>query len=227
MNKRNYNFLIVGFFGAVLLAIGDWLIGFINPQQIRNSIILVEGCNQIGYDRPVLSMLVAIIGSMLCTISMYKLSQVILAEKLRKIYKISVILGSVHWLFIHFAFCGFRLIYQYLWDALYFDIAVNCVDYATKAFTPLFYLSCGFIFIPFIIYFIAIILKKTIIPKWTACFFMLTFSIIFKIIARCIGQSNLANGFSTASNNMGIALWFLCTWIYIKKKTITTPCFHS
>ena len=218
--KSFKKYLVIGFLGAVLLAIGDWLIGYINPQQIRDSLILVEGCNQIGYDRPVLSMLVAIFGVMLCTIGMYNFSKVIQKEKLRKFYEICVICGSTHWLFIHFAFCGFRLIYQYLWDEFYFDLAVNCVDYAIRVFTPLFYTSFIFIFLPFIIYFIAVVQKKTIFPRWTAIFFMLSFSLLFKITAHCLGKSDLANGFSTASNNMGIALWFLFTWIYVNKKKL-------
>ena len=63
------NGVLIGCIGALLLAIGDWLIGYIDPTIIGDSMILVKGCRNVGYIRPVLSMLFAMVGAIMCIIT--------------------------------------------------------------------------------------------------------------------------------------------------------------
>lgn len=212
------NGAMLGSVGACLMAVGDWLIGYIDPASIGNSMILVKGCSEVGYIRPVLSMIAAVLGVILCTHGMLCMTETICGEsKLKKLYRHSVMWGAVQWLFIHFAFCGLRYIYQYFWDKGYEDMAFEAVNTASNAFMPVFLLSYIAIIIPYVVYFISLLRKKTIFPRWTAWFYMLTFTLLFKLISVLLGETPIANGFSTASNNMAIAIWLLCVWIYLKK----------
>ena len=143
--------------------------------------ILIRGCNEVGYVRPVLSMFVAIIGVIMCTYGILCMTDTILEEsKLKILYRNSVIWGSLQWLFIHFVFCGFRYIYQYLWNENYRELAYRVVNVASEAFMPVFLISYVIIIIPYVAFFIALLRKKTVFPRWTASFYMLTFTVIFK-----------------------------------------------
>ena len=215
---KTRNGAMIGSIGAGFLAVGDWLIDCINPISIGDSMILVKGCNEVGYIRPVLSMFVAILGVIMCTYGMLCMADTFLKKsKMKSLYRNSVMWGALQWLFIHFAFCGLRYIYQYLWNENYGDLAFKAVNAASEAFMPVFLVSYAIIIVPYVVFFIALLRKKTIFPRWTAGFYMLTFAVIFKMIAAVMGKTPLANGFSTASNNMAIAIWLFCVVIYLKR----------
>ena len=217
---KTRNGAMIGSIGAGFLAVGDWLIGCIDPASIGDSMILVKGCNGIGYIRPVLSMFVALLGVIMCTYGMSCMADTIIEKsKLKSLYRNSVIWGALQWLFIHFVFCGFRYIYQYLWHEGYGDLAFKAVNAASEAFMPVFLISYVIIIVPYVVFFIALLRKKTVFPRWTAGFYMLTFTVIFKALAAALGKTPLANGISTASNNMAIAIWLLCAVIYLKRCT--------
>lgn len=217
-DNKTRNGAMIGSIGAGFLAVGDWLIGCIDPTSIGDSMILVKGCNEVGYIRPVLSMVVAILGVIMCTYGMLCMADTIIEKsKMKSLYRNSVIWGALQWLFIHFVFCGFRYIYQYLWNEDYEDLAYKAVNVASEAFMPVFLISYVVITVPYVVFFIALLRKKTIFPRWTAGFYMLTFTVIFKMVAAVLGKTPLANGFSTASNNMAIAIWLFCVGIYLKR----------
>lgn len=212
------NGVLIGCIGALLLAIGDWLIGYIDPTIIGDSMILVKGCRNVGYIRPVLSMLFAMVGAIMCTYGMLCKSDTIQSEsKFKSLYKYSVIFGALQWIFIHFIFCGFRYQYQYLWNENYGELACDAINKVTEAFMPIILLSFMIIIIPFVVYFLALLRKKTLFPRWMTICYMFTFSVIFKIVAQILGDTSISNGFSTSSNNMAIAIWFLCVYVYLSK----------
>ena len=79
-DNKTRNGAMIGSIGAGFLAVGDWLIGCIDPTSIGDSMILVKGCNEVGYIRPVLSMVVAILGVIMCTYGMLCMADTIIEK---------------------------------------------------------------------------------------------------------------------------------------------------
>lgn len=216
--KKIKNGAIIGSVGACFISIGDWLIGYIDPTPLDRLSVLVEGCREIGYVRPVLSMLAAFAGVLLLTYGLMCLVETVSDDgKLKAVYKYSVIFGSLQWLFLHFIFCGFRYIYQFLWNKGLEETAYETVNTVCNAFMPVIAISTVCMMVPFIVYLILLLRNKTIFPRWTVSFYMLTFTIVFKVLAKLLGETAIAYGFSTASNNMAIAIWLFVTWVYLQK----------
>lgn len=211
--------LYAGGMGAMLIAVGDWIIGYISPKPLGTNAILLEGCKNISFERCVVSMAFCFIGAMLLIYGMLYMEKFILKKYIgfRKSYSITALFGALPWLFIHFVVCGFRYQYQYLYQAGYSELAYDMLHNTYEAFTPLIYLSMIIMVVPHILYFMLLITKKTVFPRYLTWLYLFTFVIIFNLIAIFFDGTSLAQGILTSANNMAIAIWFCVSGTYIAK----------
>jgi len=207
-----------------MISVGDWLIGCMNPERIEGDLILIKGCQDMELWRPVISMILGIVGTVLLVPVLVSFQEFIKEEyqKERRVYGKIMILGALPWMLIHFVFVVFRAMYKLIFDLQGAQSTYEITYGVLKYFYPLIYGTMMLIMIPHLFYTVLMVQKKTIFPYWTFSFYFVPVKVVFDVIGLAARDRAFGKGMMTASNNMAITVWMIGLIIYfVRQKSLT------
>lgn len=211
---------MLGLIGAVLLAIGDFLVGAVETSATDTGLLLNRASYMLSNRRLALSMLLAIFGTIFLVFGLYELAGGITDRGLAHFTRRTMIAGSVSWIFLHFLFCGSRMMYKVLFDAGLSD-AYELVNRAIAPFRLVIIVCVILIALPFVLYFIALLTGKTQFPKWYLLFYLILPVPMARLLALIFKQTQFGNGLRLAANHLAIAVWMLIAYLYLRSRRKT------
>lgn len=214
-------YLLIGLAGAILTLVADMLIGYVVfPKDAGLLTGYFAAALELPPWRPILSGMLGFLGISLEAFGLITLYPLIKKSMPRgaKFYKLSVYIylavagGAVHlpcgvfmWLYRAASMAagqeiGYHLALQYL---LYFLLPVTIVF-------MVFFIGSS------IVQFIAVLKKKTPLPRWYAVFNLITGWVLFNAV-RKLGSGAFINGIATSNKSLGAIVMFIALYIGFQK----------
>ena len=219
----NKKLIALGIIGALLVGLGDYLLGYVEPTVIENSSLL-----KIGYGAdynlylPIVSMLVASVGMIFYVPMFLGISNTITSSKLKKAFLVTSACGFFGWLMIHYYVSS--LVYQYAWGVQ--NGVNNAFEYTTAvldAFSPIISSWYCIVIIPFILHFFATITGKTSLPKATTLANPLLCLLYIAIILSVLPESKFASALQMGIASEAILIWIITLLSSYHRKDVCTP----
>ena len=116
MEKQDKKYWLLGLVGCVLFGIGDWLLGYVDPQPVSELFSVLKTGHGMDYAlwKITLTLVLGAIGVPFMMAGCMRMANLVTDEKRKNTLKWSMILLPVGWLLIHFTVsCG---IYTYAWN---------------------------------------------------------------------------------------------------------------
>ncbi len=221
-SKHSFGFAAVGLIGGIMLSTADWLLGAVSGASVSGNMFFSENCVAIPYWRLSVSMFFAVFGTVFFLWGLFLQKDLYREDNviMENIYAFFCIAGGTTWLFIHFMYAVYRACMKLFLENTVSTGLIEAVTFTEKLssiFMPVSIIAANLMIIPHLIFMISLIMKKTVLPRWTCLFYMIIFSIIFGVIGSLTKSTAFANGLSMSGSNMALTLWFIFLIIFGKK----------
>ena len=214
MKKINICFGIVG---ALLLGIGDWLLGFTDPSHIDGAVwnALVSGYTK-NYSllRPVIAMPLGFFGVLSYAPCIWEMGQIFKDKKTRKIQSIFMTASMGGWALLHYLYSAAVFVFAYSCRYIGQSEAVNITNALYGAVMPGMSLWLVFMLIPFILHFVDIARGKSYLPKKMLAFHTLVWWAVIYFGSSVLPKTAFTNGLKTFAMNGAMLVWLAAVLIY-------------
>ena len=208
--KSNRQYWLLGFVGCALFGIGDWLLGYVDPQTVSEvfSVLKAGHGESYGLWKITWTLVLGAIGVPFMMAGCVHMAELVTDSKRKNVMRWSMMLLPVGWLLIHFVVsCG---IYTYAWNMQKGDptLALRMAEDATRMFQStqiLAYLLAG---VPLILLVVLVLRGKTVLPKASQFFTPLLWMAVFSALKFVLPASPFSNGIDTFCMNAGMMIWF-------------------
>lgn len=207
----------MGLLGCALFGVGDWLLGFVDPQPVSEVFSVLKAGH--GADYPLwkiaLALLLGAIGVPFLTAGCMRTAELVADDKRRSVLRYSMMLLPVGWLLIHFTVsCG---IYAYAWNMQKGDpsAALALSEDVMRMFQGTQTVADLFAGVPLILLVIFTLRNKTALKKTSLLFTPLLWMALFSALKFVIPASPFSNGVDTFCMNAGMMIWF--GYLLVKK----------
>ena len=218
MNK-NY-WIYFGILGAILLWIGDWLLGYVEPTPIPEAdrSALVRGYYTSDYSllRPVIAMPLGFFGVLCYAPCMWGMGQIFKDEKIRRIQSALMIAGMGGWALLHYIYSAMIYLFVLLCRIVDINTAISVMNSMYKAVMPGMSLWLVLMLIPFLLHFFDIARGKSCLPKKMLFFHTLVWWAIIYFGTLVPPQTAFVNGLKTFAMNGSMLVWLFAVLIYNK-----------
>ena len=208
MNNRKY--WVLGLVGCACFGIGDWLLGFVNPEMVNSAFSVLKAGHGVGYDLSKITwtLLAGALGVPMMLAGCNHMAELATDALWKRILRFSMLLLPVGWLLIHFTVsCG---IYAYAWNAQYSDVAH--AESMALAIMSMFrstqiaaYLFAG---IPLILLPVCVLRGKMTLMRRSQWFTPLLWIAVFAALKFVLPATPFTNGLDTFCMNAGMMIWF-------------------
>ncbi|MBO6113469.1 MAG: hypothetical protein J6P57_00270 [Lachnospiraceae bacterium] len=209
MDKK---YAIQGIIGCVLFGIGDWLLGFVNPDKVEgDTFYFISAGHGAGYAdwKILVTMVCAVIGVLFMYQGCVHIADYMIDEK-DKVGAARVFAFFTYmWLVLHFIVTVNVFAYSYMCKNFGTEEAALMSKSMDKVFSPALYIAYFFIAIALVDFIIVIARGRTTLKKREAFFTPLTWILIIGLISMIIPNSAFSKGLYTFCMNGGMIVWFV------------------
>ena len=215
--KSDQKCWLMGLVGCALFGVGDWLLGFVDPQPVSEVFAVLKLGHGEGYAlwKITLTLLLGSVGVPFMMAGCMRMAELVTGEKRKGVLRWSMMLLPVGWLLIHFTVsCG---IYAYAWNIQYGDPsdALRMAEDMTRMFRSSQIVADLMAGIPLILLIVLVLRGKTMLPKLSQFFTPLLWMAVFYALKFLVPATPLSNGIDTFCMNTGMMIWF--AYLLVKK----------
>ena len=217
MEKQNRKYWLLGLWGCVLFGVGDWLLGYVDPQPVSDVFSVLKAGHGAGYSlwKITLTLLLGAIGVPFMMAGCMRMAELVKGEKSKNVMKWSMMLLPVGWLLIHFTVsCG---IYTYAWNMQKGDttLALHMAEDIAKMFQSTQIVADLFAAIPLLLLVVFVLRGNSVLPKSSQFFTPLLWMALFSAMKFIVPVTPFSNGIDTFCMNAGMMIWF--GYLLVKK----------
>ena len=210
MENRNRKYWLLGLIGCALFGIGDWLLGYVNPQPVSEAFSVLKAGHGAEYHlwKITLTLVLGAIGAPFMMAGCMRMAELVTGEKRKNAMKWSMMLLPVGWLLIHFTVsCG---IYAYSWNMQKGDpaLALRMAEDIARMFQSTQVVADLFAGIPLILLVVYTLRNKTTLKKSSLLFTPLLWMALFSAVKFLVPVTPFSNGIDTFCMNAGMMIWF-------------------
>ena len=216
--KNNQKYWIVGLIGCAMFGIGDWLLGYVDPQPVSEAFSVLKAGHGESYAlwKITLTLILGTIGVPFMMVGCMHMAELVTGDKRKNVMKWSMRLLPVGWLLIHFTVsCG---IYTYAWNMQKGDptLALRMAEDVTRMFQSTQIMADLLAGVPLVLLIVFVLRGKTVLPKSSQFFTPLLWMAVFSVFKFVIPASPFSNGIDTFCMNAGMMIWF--EYLLVKMK---------
>ena len=214
--KPEKKYWIMGLIGCVLFRIGDWLLGYVDPQPVSEVFSVLKAGHGENYAlwKITAALFLGVLGVPFMMAGCMRMAELVTDEKRKRIIRWSMMLMPVGWLMIHFTVsCG---IYAYAWNVQKGDpsLALRMTEDVVRMFQSTQIVAYLLAAIPLLLFVVFTLRDKTELKKTSLLFTPLLWMAVFSALKFVIPASPLSNGIDTFCMNAGMMIWFVYLFVY-------------
>ena len=208
--KNNRRYWLLGLIGCVLFGIGDWLLGYVDPQPVSEVFSVLKAGHGADYAlwKITLTLLLGAIGVPFMMAGCMRMAELVTDKKRGTVLRCGMMLLPVGWLLIHVTVsCG---IYTYAWNMQKGDLtlALRMAEDVTRMFQSTQIVADLLAGLPLVLLVVLVLRGKTVLSKSSQFFTPLLWMAVFSALKFVIPASPLSNGIDTFCMNAGMMIWF-------------------
>ena len=209
MDKK---YAIQGIIGCVLFGIGDWLLGFVNPDKVEGDtfyfIAAGHGTDYADWKIPV-TMVCAVIGVLFMYQGCVHIADYMIDEKDKAGAARVFAFLTYAWLVLHFIVTINVFAYSYICKNVGSEEAALMSKNIDKVFSPGLYIAYFLIAIALVDFIIVIARGRTTLKKREAFFTPLIWICVIGLISMVMPVSAFSKGLYTFCMNGGMIVWLV------------------
>ena len=215
--KRNQKYWLMGLIGCALFGVGDWLLGYVDPQPISEAFTVLKLGHGEGYAlwKIALTLFLGALGVPFMTAGCLRMAELVTEKRWRTILRAGRLLLPVGWLLIHFTVsCG---IWVYAWNMQMGDpaLALPMAEDAMRMFQSTQIVADLLAAIPLLLLVVYTLRGKIKLKKSSLLFTPLLWMALFSAVKFLVPATPFSNGIDTFCMNAGMMLWF--AYLAVKK----------
>lgn len=209
MNKK---YAVQGIVGCVLFGVGDWLLGFVDPEEVQEDVFyFISAGHGAGYPdwKIMVTMGCAIIGVLFLWQGFVHISDLMIEERDKAGAARVFTFMTYSWLIIHFVVTIMVFIYSYSCRTIGTDQAVMITNGLDKVMNPCIFIAYLILGIALVDLVIVIARGKTKLKRSDAFITPLTWILIIGAVSMVLPASPFSKGLYTFCMNGGMIVWFI------------------
>lgn len=224
--KRKMNLvLLCGIIGSLCFGVGDWLLGYVDPTPIGETIFYFISAGH-GADyapwKIVVTLVMAMVGMCFLIPGMTCIADVARKSGARRLLRYLFALCAVGWIVIHFGVAVNVLVFSLAERAGGRELAVT-LSHGLNS-TCLLFLYCAYVFVAaaLVTLIVLILCGKTRLKRTAALFTPAIPMGIIAVVSGVLPASPFAYGLSTFCMNGGLIVWFM--YLLLHQNTALEDC---
>ena len=218
--NRNQKYWLLGLIGCAMFGVGDWLLGYVDPQPVSDAFTVLKLGHGAGYAlwKIALTLFLGVLGVPFMMAGCMRMAVLVTDEKKKAGFRTGMMLLPVGWLLIHFTVsCG---ILAYAWNIQNGDpsLALSMAEDMTRMFRSTQIVADLMAGIPLILLVVFVLRGKTVLPKSSQFFTPLLWMAAFSAVKFVVPATPLSNGIDTFCMNAGMMIWF--SYLLAQKKDV-------
>ncbi len=210
MMQGNRKYWISGLVGCALFGVGDWLLGYVDPQPVSEVFSVLKAGHGADYSlwKIALTLLLGVIGVPFLMAGCVRTAELVTEEKRKSVLRYSMMLLPVGWLLIHFTVsCG---IYAYAWNMRKGDpsAALSMSEDVIRMFQGTQIAADLLAVIPLFLLVTFTLRNKTALKKTSLLFTPFLWMALFSAVKFLVPATPFSNGIDTFCMNAGMMVWF-------------------
>ncbi|MBQ9661910.1 MAG: hypothetical protein IJV40_02020 [Oscillospiraceae bacterium] len=217
LERRNRKYWLLGLAGCALFGVGDWLLGYVDPQPVSEVFSVLKAGHGEGYAlwKIALTLFLGTLGVPFMMAGCTGMAAIVTDEKKKTVLRHSMLLLPVGWLLIHFTVsCG---IWGYAWNMQTGDPfqALRMAEDMMHMFQSTQIAADLLAAIPLILLVVYTLRNKTALKKSSLLFTPLLWMALFSAVKLVVPATPFTNGIDTFCMNAGMMIWFV--YLLVKK----------
>ncbi|MBQ9327615.1 MAG: hypothetical protein IJ225_03660 [Solobacterium sp.] len=211
MSRSYRGYWIAGIIGALLFGIGDWLLGYVNPEVVDSAFSFIRAGHGASYPLSFLSitLFTGALGIPFLLAGCLGITELVMMEQERKRFRYLMALLPSGWMIIHFSITASVL--GFSWMAHYQSVsgAVKLAGDILQLLQLSSIVSYLLVGIPLIALTVMIWKGKITLPKHSLWFTPLVWMILLSVMKLVLPLSKFSYGLDAFAMNGGMLVWFL------------------
>ena len=217
MEKHNRKYWLLGLIGCALFGIGDWLLGYVDPQPVSEVFSVLKAGHGEGYAlwKIALTLFLGALGVPFMMAGCMRTAVLVTDEKKKRALRYGMMLLPVGWLLIHFTVsCG---IWVYAWNMQKGDpsLALGMAEDTMRMLQGTQIAADLLAAVPLLLLAVYILRGKTSLKKTSLMFTPLLWMALFSAVKFLVPATAFTNGIDTFCMNGGMMIWF--SFLLVKK----------
>ena len=205
-------YAVQGIIGCVLFGIGDWLLGFVDPGEIKEDVFyFISAGHGAGYPdwKIKATLALAVIGVLFLQQGFVHISDLMKEEKDKAGAARVFTFLTYAWLVIHFAVTIIVFVYSYTARTVTSEKAVSISNALDKVFDPCILIAYLIVAISLTDLVVVIARGRTVLKRTDAFFTPLTWMALIGVISMILPSSPFSKGLYAFCMNGGMIIWFI------------------
>ena len=208
--KNNQRYWLLGFIGCALFGVGDWLLGFVDPQPVSEVFAVLKLGHGGGYAlwKIALTLFLGALGVPLMMAGCMRMAVLVTDERKKTLFRTAMMLLPVGWLMIHFTVsCG---IWVYAWNMQKGEpsLALGMAEDLMRMFRSTQLAADLLAAAPLLLLVVYTLRDKTALKKTSLMFTPLLRMALFSAVKFLVPATPFSNGIDTFCMNAGMMIWF-------------------
>lgn len=208
--KKNQKYWLLGLAGCALFGVGDWLLGFVDPQPVSEAFTVLKLGHGEGYAlwKIALTLVLGALGLPFMMAGCTRMAELVTEEKKKPLLRAGMALLPVGWLLIHVTVsCG---IWTYAWNRQQGDpaLALPMAEAIIRMFQSTQIVADLLAAIPLLLLPVLTLREKTTLAKTSLLFTPLLWMALFSAVKFFAPATPFTNGVDTFCMNAGMMIWF-------------------
>ena len=204
-------YAVQGIIGCILFGIGDWLLGFVDPGEIKEDVFyFLSAGHGAGYPdwKIKATLALAVVGVMFLQQGFVHISDLMKEEKDKAGAARVFTFLTYAWLIIHFAVTIIVFVYSYTSRTVTYEQAVLLSNALDKIFDPCILIAYLILVISLMDLVIVIARGRTVLKRTDAFLTPLTWIVLIGAVSMILPNSPFSKGLYTFCMNGGMIIWF-------------------
>ncbi len=208
--KNNRIYWIMGAVGCGLFGVGDWLLGYVDPQPVSQVFSVLKAGHGASYGlwKIPLTLLLGAVGVPFMMAGCMRMAELATEKKRRAILRFTMLLLPVGWLLIHFTVaCG---VYAYAWNLQrgQASLALAMAEDMTRMFQSTQLIADLLTAVPLILLAAFVLRGEATLPRRSQFFTPILWMGAFSALKFFVPATPFSNGIDTFCMNAGMMIWF-------------------
>lgn len=210
MKRENIRYWLFGIVGAVCFGIGDWMLGYVDPDGIGEAISVIRAGHGAGYDlkKIAATVLLGAVGVPFLLLGCARIAELETEETGKRRLRRAMLLLPVGWLLIHFTVSVGVYAYSWCMHAGESDMAVELARAFTRLFAGTTVVASLFALYPLLLLTVDTLRGKMTLPKSSLLFSPILWMALLSALKFVVPPTPLMNGIDTFCMNAGLIVWF-------------------
>lgn len=215
--KSEKQYWLPGLTGCALFGVGDWLLGYVDPQPVSEVFGVLKAGHGEDYAlwKIAVTLFFGVLGVPFMMAGCIHMAELVTEEKKKAIFRHSMMLLPVGWLLVHFTVsCG---IWAYAWNMQKGapSLALRMAEDMMRMFQSTLLAAYLLAAIPLLLLVVLTLRGRTSLEKPSLLFTPLLWMALFSAVKFLVPATPFSNGIDIFCMNAGMMIWF--GYLFVKK----------